>query len=139
MDQPLGRHDDDYQEGPLNALENHWQLRAVFTNSAGTATSNGATMTLVSAAAPVVTTQPLSQNYTSGSSVTFTAAASGTPTPTVQWQYSINNGSTWSQPLGRHDDDHHGGTAQRLGEPLAAPGRVHQLGRLGELSRGDGH
>jgi hypothetical protein len=83
-------------EGPMTALENHWQLRAVFTNSAGTANSNAATMTLVSATAPVVTTQPLSQSYTSGSTLTFTAAASGTPTPTVQWQYSLNNGSTWS-------------------------------------------
>jgi hypothetical protein len=85
-------------EGPLNALENHWQLRAVFTNSAGSAASNGATLTMNTA--PVVTTQPLSQNYTSGSSLSFTAAASGTPTPTVQWQYSLNSGSTWANLSG---------------------------------------
>ena len=36
--------------------------------------------------APVFTTQPASQSVAAGSSVTFTAAASGTPAPTYQWQ-----------------------------------------------------
>ncbi|NBX60409.1 MAG: hypothetical protein EBT62_08100, partial [Opitutaceae bacterium] len=36
--------------------------------------------------APSITTQPLSQTVTAGTSVTFTAAASGNPTPTYQWQ-----------------------------------------------------
>ena len=30
-----------------------------------------------------------------GGTATFTAAASGTPTPTVQWQVSVNGGSMW--------------------------------------------
>jgi len=30
----------------------------------------------------------------------FTAAASGSPTPTVQWQLSTNAGSTWSDISG---------------------------------------
>jgi hypothetical protein len=45
---------------------------------------------------PVVTTQPTSQYYTSGQTLTFTAVASGTPAPSVFWQYSTNAGSTWS-------------------------------------------
>jgi hypothetical protein len=45
---------------------------------------------------PVVTTQPTSQYYTSGQSLTFTAVASGTPVPSVLWEYSVNAGSTWS-------------------------------------------
>ena len=36
--------------------------------------------------APQITTQPVSQTVTAGNSVTFTAAASGTPTPTFQWK-----------------------------------------------------
>src|ERR1700724_597141 len=44
--------------------------------------------------APVVTTQPTSQLYTTGQTLTFTAAASGTPTPTVQWQLLVNRGRT---------------------------------------------
>ena len=84
--------------GPLTNFENHWEVRAVFTNSASSATSNAATMTL--ATAPVVTTQPRSQTYTTNQSLTFTAAASGSPTPTVQWQYSTNDGSSWSNLSG---------------------------------------
>ena len=60
---------------------------AVATNSAGTATSSGAVLTVAAApVAPVFTTQPSSQAVTVGASVTFTAVVSGTPAPTVQWQ-----------------------------------------------------
>jgi hypothetical protein len=70
--------------------------------SIGTDGAGGATTTYDFAAttAPVVTTQPLSQSYTSGSTLTFTSAASGTPTPTIQWQLSTNGGSTWSNISG---------------------------------------
>jgi hypothetical protein len=39
-----------------------------------------------SAIAPAITTQPTSQNVSVGGSVTFTAAASGAPTPAYQWK-----------------------------------------------------
>jgi hypothetical protein len=70
--------------------------------SIGTDGANGATTTyeFSTASAPVVTTQPLSQSYTSGQTLTFTAAASGTPTPTVQWQISTNGGATFSNISG---------------------------------------
>jgi plastocyanin len=59
----------------------------VATNSAGTATSNAATLTVSAASsAPSFTTQPASKSVAVGSAVTFTAAASGNPTPTYQWQ-----------------------------------------------------
>jgi hypothetical protein len=74
---------------------NGWEFRAVFTNLAGTATTNAATLTVLPDIAPVVTTQPLSQTVALGGTATFTAAASGTPAPTVQWQVSVNGGSTW--------------------------------------------
>nr|BFE64702.1 hypothetical protein GCM10020063_092280 [Dactylosporangium thailandense] len=44
-------------------------------------------------AAPVVTTQPLAQSRSAGGTATFTAAASGNPTPTVKWQEKLPNGS----------------------------------------------
>jgi len=60
---------------------------AVATNSAGTATSNGAVLTVSAAAsAPAFTTQPTSQSVTTGANVTFTVAVSGNPTPTIQWK-----------------------------------------------------
>jgi len=65
---------------------------AVATNSAGTATSNGAVLTVNPAAvAPAFTTQPQSQTVTAGANVTFTVAASGSPAPTLQWQKNTVN------------------------------------------------
>jgi hypothetical protein len=43
--------------------------------------------------APAVTTNPSDDSVTPGASVSFTAAASGFPTPTVQWQRSVGGGS----------------------------------------------
>jgi hypothetical protein len=60
----------------------------VATNSAGSATSNVATLTVNAAtSAPVFTSQPASQATTVGGSVTFTVAATGNPTPTLQWRF----------------------------------------------------
>jgi hypothetical protein len=73
--------------------ENGDQYRAVFTNSAGHPNTSAATLTVT--AAPVVTTNPLSQTIAAGHMVTFSAAASGSPAPTVQWQVSTNNGGTF--------------------------------------------
>jgi hypothetical protein len=55
------------------------------TNSAGSATSSAATLTVNAGSSPTFTTQPQSQTVNAGASVTFTAAASGSPTPTYQW------------------------------------------------------
>lgn len=65
-------------------------FRAVFTNSAGSATTTAATLTVNTA--PSVTTNPLSQTVTIGTTATFTVAASGSPTPTVQWQVDSGSG-----------------------------------------------
>jgi hypothetical protein len=51
--------------------------------------------TLTVNTSPVVTLNPMSQSATSGT-VTFTAAASGSPAPTVQWQVSTNGGVSFS-------------------------------------------
>ncbi|HZL46790.1 MAG TPA: immunoglobulin domain-containing protein, partial [Opitutaceae bacterium] len=64
----------------------------VASNSAGSATSNNANLTVNPAAsAPVFTTQPTGQTVTVGSAVTFNAAASGTPAPTFQWRKDSSN------------------------------------------------
>jgi hypothetical protein len=51
-------------------------------------------------AAPKITTQPTSQTVGLFATATFTAAASGSPTPTVQWQQSTNSGKTWTNISG---------------------------------------
>jgi uncharacterized repeat protein (TIGR01451 family) len=43
---------------------------------------------------PVVSTQPSNQTVCAGGTATFTAAAAGTPTPTVQWQVDSGSGFT---------------------------------------------
>jgi sugar lactone lactonase YvrE len=60
---------------------------AVIANLAGSTTSDDAVLMVMAATGvPVFTTQPASQTVNVGASVTFTAAASGSPTPTLQWQ-----------------------------------------------------
>jgi predicted secreted protein len=50
--------------------------------------------------APTITTNPTSQTVTAGQTATFTAAASGNPTPTVQWQVSTDGGASFSDLSG---------------------------------------
>jgi hypothetical protein len=78
--------------------DNGNQYRAVFTNSAGSATSGAATLTVNYA--PSVTQNPSSSTVNSGATASFTAAATGNPTPTVQWQVSTNGGTSWSDISG---------------------------------------
>jgi len=61
------------------------------------AVSNGATLTVNPVAtAPSVTLQPVDVTVLAPATATFTAAASGAPMPTVQWQLSIDGGQTWA-------------------------------------------
>ena len=68
------------------------QYQAIFTNSAGTLTSSPATLTVNSV--PSVATNPTAATVNAGQNATFTATASGTPTPTVQWE--VNTGTGFS-------------------------------------------
>ena len=86
-----------YSFTPTTA-ENGYEYEAVFTNSAGSFTSKPATLTI--AAAPAVTASPTSEIADSGGTATFTAAASGTPAPTVQWQVSTDGGTTFTNIAG---------------------------------------
>lgn len=72
------------------------RFRAVFTNEAGSATTEPAVLTVtVAQTAPVqITLSPVSQSIEAGEPVTFTAAATGAPAPAAQWQRSTD-GTTW--------------------------------------------
>ncbi len=72
---------------------NGYEYEAVFTNSLGSATTNAAVLTV--ATPPAILTQPRAQTHLPGETVLFTASASGTPTPTVQWEVSVNQGATF--------------------------------------------
>ncbi len=51
---------------------------------------------VVGSPGPTITTNPLSQSVDAGGTLTFTADATGTPTPTVSWQVSTDNGTSWA-------------------------------------------
>jgi hypothetical protein len=55
----------------------------------------------VPAVKPAVTRQPASRTVAAGQRAVFTAAASGSPAPTVQWQASANGGRTWANLSGQ--------------------------------------
>jgi hypothetical protein len=58
----------------------------VVTNSAGSKTSNNATLTVNAVVGPSITTQPTSKSVTVGQSASFTVVASGTAPLTYQWK-----------------------------------------------------
>ena len=70
--------------------DNGARFTVVVSNSAGSATSNAAILTVTSTqqgnTAPQIITQPASQTVTAGQSATFTVVAAGSPTLTYQWQ-----------------------------------------------------
>ena len=55
------------------------------------------------AVAPTITLQPTDTTVTAPAQATFSAAASGTPAPTVQWQSSSNAGDSWAFVAGATD------------------------------------
>ena len=75
------------------ASMNGYQYEAVFSNIAGSATTNPVALTVETAVAPSVTTQPCNKTVVAGVTTSFIAAASGTPTPTVQWEVKTVGGS----------------------------------------------
>ena len=53
-------------------------------------------VTSVCSAPPAITTQPIDVRVVYGQPATFTAAAAGTPEPSVLWEVSVDGGNTWS-------------------------------------------
>jgi alpha-tubulin suppressor-like RCC1 family protein len=84
------------------AVESGDEFRAEFTNSVGKAASEAATLTVHKQ--PTITKQPVSVAVEEGQTATFEAAAGGAPTPTVQWERSIDSGASWSPVEGASTD-----------------------------------
>jgi hypothetical protein len=80
------------------AADNGDEFEAVFWNDSSATTSSPATLTI--GGAPQVTTQPSSVTVLAADSASFSAAASGTPTPSVQWQVSTDGGNSWGAIAG---------------------------------------
>ena len=89
-----------YTTAATAAGDNGNQYRVIATNSAGTSTSNVATLSVTLPAAPSFTTHPANVTITEGYNAQFTVAVSGAPTPTLQWQLSTDSGTNWSNITG---------------------------------------
>ncbi len=61
-----------------------------------TPTVNDVTACYVVVVAPVITQDPQNTTVNSGSAASFTVAANGIPTPTVQWQVSADSGANFT-------------------------------------------
>jgi hypothetical protein len=77
--------------------QNGWEYRAVFSNVVNKANSGVATLIVSEPeTAPEVVEEPADASVVEGEGTIFTARAEGRPTPSVQWERSIDGGSTWS-------------------------------------------
>jgi hypothetical protein len=93
-----------YNTGPVTPAQNGERYRAVASNSVGSAPSDAATLTVAASVAPSITSQPASVTILAGQGAGFAVGASGTPTPTLQWQLSTDNGASWSNINGATSD-----------------------------------
>jgi hypothetical protein len=86
-----GANSSNYSTAVTTSADNGAQFTAVVSNSAGTATSNVALLTVKAAVmVPSISVQPVSQSLTAGQSATFSVVATGTGPLTYQWS---RNGS----------------------------------------------
>jgi hypothetical protein len=77
------------------------QYRCIVANPAATLTSDPAVLSVnAPLAAPAITTQPASLQVYSNNSASFTAAASGNPSPTFTWEMSSDGGNIWATVSG---------------------------------------
>jgi Immunoglobulin domain/PKD domain len=89
------------------AAEDGYEYRAVFVGEGVEVPTQVARLTVN--LPPGVTTQPVNVALMAGETATFTAAASGRPAPTTQWQVSTNGGETFI-----NDTTDSGNTTARL-------------------------
>ena len=76
-----------YTTPATTSSDNGAQFTMKVSNSAGSATSSAATLTVNTAVvAPSITTQPANQTVTAGQTATFAVVATGTAPLTYQWQ-----------------------------------------------------
>lgn len=79
---------------PAPGTSGSYPLTLTADNGLETAAQQAFTL-VISGTAPSVTTQPEAASVAVGATATFTAAASGDPTPTVRWQVSGDDGASW--------------------------------------------
>ena len=106
-----------YTTPATSLADNNASYGVIVTNGQGSTPPATATLSVVTPAAPAITTQPLAQVVAVGQTATFSVVASGSPTLSYQWTLNGANiagatGSSYTTPvLGLSDS---GGTLQVL-------------------------
>lgn len=102
-----GATNDNYTTPATTSADNGAQFRIKASNSEGDVTSNAATLTVTAGnSAPAFTLQPQDTDVVEGTAATFTAAASGVPSPTYQWQVTNDDGANWYDLFGATGDSY---------------------------------
>src|SRR6185369_159173 len=101
-----------YTTPATTASDDNSQFRVIVTNSAGSATSSAATLTVSppTPTAPTITQQPTNKTVTVGQTATFSVSANGTPPLSYQWQKGTTNipgasSSSYTTPATTTGDD----------------------------------
>lgn len=90
-----------YTVSATSLLDDGVSFRAVVSNAASAVTSTAALLTVTApSVAPSITTPPVGATVVAPATASFTVIAAGTPVPTVQWQLSVDNGTTWANIAG---------------------------------------
>lgn len=78
---------------------NNYRFQCVVSNTAGSVTSNTATLTVTTPVLPRIISQPVNRSAATGETVTFSVNATGTEPLTYRWTRSTDGGTTWSALL----------------------------------------
>lgn len=111
-----------YNTGATTAAQDGERYRAIASNSAGSATSDSALLSVSSPTAPAITSQPANATIIAGQGASFIVGVSGTPTPALQWQLSTDQGATWGNINGATSDL----LSLPAGVPLSHDGRQYR-------------
>ncbi|WP_417197491.1 GEVED domain-containing protein [Bizionia sp.] len=86
--------------GTFNATATGTYYVRTFLTATSCWSAGTASYAVVINSAPSISTQPTNTTRVIPNNATFFVAATGTPTPTYQWQVSTNGGTTWNNVTG---------------------------------------
>ena len=109
--------------------ESGQKYRAAFTNAVGENDDVGGDAHRRAAPGRHPAADTGRQTVEEGESASFESAASGIPTPTVQWEVSTNGGATWSAVAGATSNTAHDRLDDDLAERQRVPRDVHERAR----------
>jgi hypothetical protein len=96
LDQPPSDREKTALVGHAYSASGEYIVKLTVSNGSLSSTSTEDVNVSGVSAAPVVTSDPVDAAVQEGDLFSFSAAASGTPVPTVQWQVSIDGGETFT-------------------------------------------